>query len=77
MLFYKIFTKFFEQLSVPLDDSFLLLAALPLHLIVLLLETVEDVLKLVFVGQDLDDRPQEPTVDILDKLLAVDIIDFL
>ena len=57
MLFYKVFTEFFEQFSVPLDDSFLLLAALPLYLIVLLLETVEDVLKLVFVGQDLDDRP--------------------
>ena len=77
MLFYKVFTELFEQFSVPLDDSFLLLAALPLYLIVLLLETVEDVLKLVFVGQDLYDCPQEPTVDILDKLLAVDIIDFL
>lgn len=77
MLFYKVFTELFEQFSVPLDDSFLLLTALPLNLIVLLLETVEDVLKLVFVGQDLYDCPQEPTVDILDKLLAVDIIDFL
>ena len=77
MLFYKVFTELFEQLSVPLDDSFLLLTALPLHLIVLLLEPVEDVLKLVLVGQDLDDRPQEPTVDVLNKLLTVDIIDFL
>ena len=77
MLLDKVFTKFFEQLSVPLYDSFLLLTALPLHLIVLLLETVEDVLKLVFVGQDLDDRPQETPINILNKFLTVDIIDFL
>ena len=77
MLLDKVFTKFFEQLSVPLYDSFLLLTALPLHLIVLLLETVEDVLKLVFVGQDLDDSPQETPINILNKFLTVDIIDFL
>ena len=38
---------------------------------------MEDVLKLVFVGQDLDDCPQESPVDILNKLLAVDVVDFL
>jgi len=49
VLLNKIFTKFLEQLSVPLNDGFLLLATLSLDFIILFLEPVEDGLELFFV----------------------------
>ena len=45
----QVLRELLEQFRVPLNDSLLFLAALPLHLIVLLLEPVENILELVFV----------------------------
>ena len=38
---------------------------------------MEDVCKLVSIGQDLDDCAQEAAIDVLDQLLAVNIANFL
>lgn len=73
----QILRKLLEQLRVPLDDSLLFLAALPLDFIVLFLEPVENMLELVSVGQNGDHSPQQSAVDVLDEFFAVDITDFL
>ena len=77
MLLNQILAEFLEELCIPLDDGFLLFSSLPLHLIVLFLEPVEDVLEFFLVRENLDHSAQESTIDVLDELLAVDIVDFL
>lgn len=47
MLLYQILAKLFEKLRIPLDDSLLFLTTLPLNLLILFLEPVEDVLEFI------------------------------
>ena len=77
MLLDQVLRELLEELRVPLDDRLLFLAALPLHFIVLFLESMEDVLELISVRQDLNHCAQKPAIDVLDELFAVDIADFL
>ena len=74
MLFDQVLTELLEQLSVPLDDGLLLLASLPLHLLILLFQPVENVLEFVAVGQDLDDSAEEAPVNVLDEALAINVV---
>ena len=75
MLFNQVFTKLFEELSVPLDDGLLLVSTCFLYVVVLFLQSFEYVLKLILVSQYLDDCPQEATINVLHKRLASLIID--
>ena len=77
MLLDQVLRELLEELRVPLYDSLLLLTTLPLHLIVLLLEPVEDILEFILVRKNLDHCPEEPAIDVLNKPLAIDVIDFL
>ena len=77
MLFNQIFAELLEELCVPLDDSLLFFSALPLYLVILFLEPVEDILELILVSQYLNDSPKESSVNILDQALAIDVINLL
>ena len=75
MLYDEFLAELLEQLSVPLNDGFLFVTAILLHIIVFFLEPLENVLKFVFVSENHDDCLEESTVDILNQLLAPLVID--
>ena len=77
MLLDQILAELLEKLSVPLNNRFLFLPALSLHLLVLFFEPAENVFEFISIGQDLNYSPHKSTIDILDKAFAIDIIDFL
>jgi hypothetical protein len=70
----KVFTKLFEQLSVPLNDGFLLLTIRVAQSVisdaVLFLKPLEDVFEFVFVVEDLDDGAEEAAIDIFNELFV-------
>ena len=75
VLYDEFLAELLEQLSVPLNDGFLFVTTILLHIIVFFLEPLENVLKFVFVGENHDDCLEESAVDILNQLLASLVID--
>ena len=75
MLFNEVFAKLFKELGVPLNDGFLLVTTVSLHIIILLLKSFEDVFELVLVSQYRDDCSKKAAIDVLDQLLASLVVD--
>ena len=75
MLLDQILRESLEELSVPLDDGFLLLASHFLNIIILLFESFENVIEFLFLREDLYHCTQEPSIDIFDKSLTVRVND--
>ena len=75
MLLYQVLRESLEELSVPLDDGFLLLATHFLNIIILLFESLKDVIEFLFLREDLDHSAQEPSIDIFNKSLTVCVND--
>lgn len=73
MLLDKVIAELLKKLGVPLDDRLLLLTSLPLYLLILFLEPMENVLEFITFRQNLDDGTQEATIDVLHEALAVDV----
>lgn len=66
----QILTELLKKLSVPLDDCFLGLTTALQFPTELLFQSPEDVLKLVFVVQNLDHGSQETTIECLNESLV-------
>jgi hypothetical protein len=75
VLLYQVLAKLFEQLSIPLDDCFLLLSTYLMNVVVLFLKPFEDRLELFLVGENLNHGTQEAPVDVFHKSFAVIVDD--
>ena len=73
MLLDKVLGEPLKELCVPLDNGFLFLTPYFLDIIILLLESLEDIVKLFLLREDLDHSSQEPSIYILYKSLTVSI----